>query len=292
MLEVEIPDIMHLRILIRCIRTSLGLTDEQGVALYLPQDLNSLINSKLTVPLQKALNIRGRVKDVRVAMKVIDGCSQAEVDKFVSLRIAVLDTASDNIATLSMEVKGDSLVSDILSDISAKPCVPEGTSLRMVLVSNASIVRIVNPDERIDAVVGGADSADRGAFELRAEFVPEDQKDLGEAILLKCSFSRNFKMPSRGCILTPFFVKVESDETFGLTKCKIASLIHFDLGELTYRLYRGSVDGARWVEVDDGVYTQEAACAPDAVLYLLIRPEILYLLAQRSLMQQDLKIYN
>jgi hypothetical protein len=83
------------------------------------------------------------------------------------------------------------------------------------------------------------------------------------------------------------------DESFELTKCRISSLVHEDLGKLVYVLYRGNKYTPRFVQLGDvDCLAELGAVESDAILYLMVQAEELYRLAQRECMQQSLKIYN
>lgn len=288
MTVVEIPDMMKLRILIRCIRTALKLEENEGVALYLPNPKDrttpaeTLLNSLENVDLAKALNLRGRPQRVAIFAKIVKGMTQTQTDNMITLRMSLLNDVSNVIGSVVLELPNDSTAKQALEEARKHHTIPDDMPLRIVAVFKASIVQTLKETDKI---------VDFRQFELRIEYVPEPQRDLSSGILLKCAFSTNYNYPPYDCIFTPFYLKVDEGEPFELTKCKISSLIENSIEDLDYILYRGRVFTQRFVVLTDEMVLNDMATESDAELFLMLKPEVMMKM-YRSSMNKDLKIYD
>ena len=287
LVTVEIPDMMKLAILIRCIRNGLKVPDTDGVALYLPnpreptKPTDILLNSLPLLDIRKAFNMRGQPKSVKVFARILPVIPHADTDKRITIRVAVLDDVFNVIGDVLLELPGDGTAELALEETRRRlPSIPSDMPLRVVAVSKASILGILQPTDKI---------ADFRHNELRVEYVPENQRDLTSRMLLKCAFSNNYNYPPYGCVLSPFYVNIDKDEPFELTQCRIDSLIETNLGEMDYVLYLGRNFTKRFVTVTSDTVLYDLATEPDAELFLMIKPETMMRLYQNSL-NRDLKI--
>ncbi|KAH0789168.1 Clan CA, family C19, ubiquitin hydrolase-like cysteine peptidase [Histomonas meleagridis] len=289
LLTVEIPASMHLRILIRCIKNALKLPETDSVAVYLPSESDDTIPSKLlinklsNVDLKSVLNIKGKITETKVFIKIVKDVEQKELDQYIPLSFALMNHDIDPIATVNIEVPGNATVKDVISELKKRDDVPKDVSLRILLIAQACIIRQLGENEYIKDFQGK---------EIRAEFVPEPQLHMEEGqFLIRCCFSHNFNYPPNGTIFTPFYFQVEPGEEFELTVCRIQSIIQPNLGELKFVLYMGQNKPQRFCVLDDSSILSNLATEQDAILFILVEPSVILQMIQRA-NQHDMKIYN
>ena len=178
---------------------------------------------------------------------------------------------------------GDSKVSDLIQELKKREDVPKEISLRILLLSNSTIIRKLDENESLSDFINN---------EIRAEFIPEPQLNMETGqYLLRCSFSHNFNYPPNGTVLSPFFFQVEQDEDFELTNCRIQSMIQNNFGDLRYVLYCGQRSKQRFIVLGNSTILYDVAKEPDCILYIIISPSVLYQMASKS-NNHDMKIYN
>jgi hypothetical protein len=285
---LEIPAMLQLRFLLICIGKALSVPADTGIALYLPfPDDESkrnpiIINRRSKIALRTALDMRGRLTGAKVFMRTVPGVGQAIVDTFVPLSFPLMNSVFDHIADVHLELPSDNSVIDIFRTLASRDDVPPGTELRLLLIHKAMIVGIIPPTQAV---------VDLEDHEFRVEFVPEDQRNMSDGILVKCAFSCNYKYPPNGCFLSPFLLKVEHGETFDMTKGRILSLMPESFGECGYVLYLGRMFTPRFCVVHDAMLLADIGREPDAVLYILVNPEDLQRLFMRG-RNAGVRIYN
>jgi hypothetical protein len=261
--------------------------DGTGVAVYLPSNQDptkpdeNLINPLSKEPIRKALNLRGAIREYKVFVKFLEGVPQGTVDTYVPLSFALLSSVFEPIAEVHLELPRDNLVEELLKRVSARDDVPPGTVLRVLLIHRSQIVCVIPPTHPVVDLFG---------TDFRVEFVPDDQFDLSDGTLVKCAFAYNPNYPPNSTFLTPFFIKVENDEPFELTKGKIMSLISGPFGECLYIIYLGPGSRIRFAYMQDHFLLAELARSPDAQLFIVVRPEALQALLRPR--DGSVRLYN
>jgi hypothetical protein len=200
---------------------------------------------------------------------------------FVSLAFPLFNSDIEKIVDVHIDVPPESSIGDVLQKLLERPDVPDGTRLRMLALAKCQIIRVLGEDESIGVHAG---------LEVRVEFVPEHQFDMSGGFLMKCAYSHSFKYPPNGCFGRPFLLRIDTDEPFDLTQCKIDSLIGKDFGDLQYQLDGGpNFSPQRFCILGDGAILSALPLTSAATLYIMVTPQALYALARR-LPQRSLKI--
>jgi ubiquitin C-terminal hydrolase len=273
-LIVELPLASQLRILLRCVRTALAVSDTEGVALYLPGS-SALINSQGGVALSAVLPKRG---PPALIARVVNGVAQAALDRWISVLFHLMSDSGDFLGDGSVDVPPEATVRDVLRKVRERKEVPDGMPLRMVAIMHSRIVAVLTEDRPI---------ADCANVELRVEFAPEQP-----GLLVKCAYSHSRRFPPEGCFGRPFLLSVEEGEPLELTRSRVESLMAEPAwGTPELVLFRGRVAGRRFVVMEDGMELAEMAADPDAMLFVVIDRQVLLRWIQKS-RETGLKIHN
>lgn len=289
-LTIEISSSMHLRILIKCIRKALNISESDSIIIFQPDDdekisQSFIINCYQTTELKQFFDLRGNVKDVRIFYRKMAGLPQSEADHYSHFTIPLFNEDTDQISTVELDISSEKTVEFLLNELKKRDDVPNDSKLRMLLINKSTIEKTIDEQEKLLPYVGK---------EIRVEIIPQLQLETSkdDGFIIRCAFSFNAQYPPNNTVLIPFYFQVLKDELFELTQVRISSLIkENDLGELHYVLFAGKASETRFIECNDETNLFEVGNQPDAMLYIIIsREAIIKMYMKKS--NQGLKIYN
>ena len=266
--KIEIPDIMHLKILIKLIRNHLKLEENEGIAIY--NKLNGdLINKNHSKDLKTALDIKETFKQfmiIPIYIKIIKNYNQNEIDSFISLHFSLLDQFFNYIQEINLEIPFNFTVTQILNETKIQSNLNLNLPLRLINLNGSKILNILSNNLIAQNLIN---------LQLRVEIIPEDQLIINyeEEFLIKVCFSHNYNYPFNGCVLVPFYLKIIKDEPFILTMCRILSLLNDNIGNCNYILYKGQVQGQRFkiIQEDDIIFN--LTNSNDSTLFIMLSSE-------------------
>ena len=279
--KIEIPDIMPMKILIKCIREHFKVPESDGVAIYLKED-GDLINDRMTRKINEALEIKEFVQylEVPIYAKIYNGVSQAQIDARVPLHIKVMNDVIEPVKEFHSEAEGNLLVSDLLKQIS-NDAFNEEKNLRLISIVQNRIDRIIQPTETVGNL---------RYMTLRADVIPDDQ--LTATKLVKVSFATDPRNPMNTCLFTPFLISIEPEEQFGLTECRILSMVSKDIGSPNFMVYTGDETASvKFYSLTENDVLYDFIRSDSAELFILVPISVLLHMLEKE-QNKDVKILN
>ena len=279
--KIEIPDIMPFKILLKCIREHFKIPDTDGIAVYLKEG-GDLINDRMTKKINEALEIKefSQYMEVPIYVTVYTGISQAQVDSRVPLHIKVMNELTEFVKDFNYEAEGEMTVSDLLKKIS-QDAFQEEKNMRLLSIVCSRIDRIIAPTETLGNLRN---------LTLRADVIPDDQ--LTSNKLVKVSFATDPRNPMETCLFTPFLISVDPEESFGLTECRILSMISKDIGSPNFMVFTGDDGpGVKFFTLQENDILYNFLRTDKAELFILVPISVLLQMLEKE-QNRDVKILN
>ncbi|OHT17239.1 hypothetical protein TRFO_12584 [Tritrichomonas foetus] len=216
--ELEISMKSNLRDLLRCVRILLSMSENDSLVLF---------NKENNKPNYKPLNVydSGTISQFLVGnfvfYKIIPGISQEDIRNCTlfecTLNNSNLLLLEKSLLVMPLKFTADDVLTKIRKSSSL---FDDSQSLRIVQLNGSRIIRILEGKSQLQS---------SSNLKYRIEAIPKDQTGIPNEKLLRVSFSKDEDSPQLRCFGTPFFLRVNEGEAFGVTKSRICKFTGFDL---------------------------------------------------------------
>jgi hypothetical protein len=212
-----------------------------------------------------------------LSFQVMPGTRQAELARKVAFKLPVYDAALANCHWSLLLMPENFTAGDVVRKLEGRAQGP----WRVVELNGSRILRIVDPDTNLYAIRTRA---------FRAEIVPEDQRGVQEAELVRVMLTTDSKAPGSAPVGQPFFFRIIRDEPFAQTKARLAVFAKVD--EKTKFAYTNECQAFKDFKLlEDNDVLSGLLCGKSRMLYIFVvgQPKI-----ERKRLNTDasLKIYN